>query len=135
MIKFDRVLCDVPCSGDGTLRKNPDIWLKWNSANGNNLHGIQYRIVRRGVEILSVGGRLVYSTCSLNPLENEAVIHRLLTETEGALHLVEATPLLPGLKFSRGLSHWLPTSRDLVGYQQFEDVPDKYHTVVRPQMF
>nr|CAD7586518.1 unnamed protein product [Timema genevievae] len=134
MIKFDRVLCDVPCSGDGTLRKNPDIWLKWNSANGNNLHGIQYRIVRRGVEILSVGGRLVYSTCSLNPLENEAVIHRLLTETEGALHLVEATPLLPGLKFSRGLSHWLPTSRDLVGYQQFEDVPDKYHTVVRPQI-
>jgi 16S rRNA C967 or C1407 C5-methylase (RsmB/RsmF family) len=39
MLKFDRVLCDVPCSGDGTLRKNPDIWLKWNTANGNNLHG------------------------------------------------------------------------------------------------
>nr|CAD7396849.1 unnamed protein product [Timema cristinae] len=133
MIKFDRVLCDVPCSGDGTLRKNPDIWLKWNSANGNNLHGIQYRIVRRGVEILSVGGRLVYSTCSLNPLENEAVIHRLLTETEGALHLVEATPLLPGLKFSRGLSHWLPTSRDLVGYQQFEDVPDNIRILPHQQ--
>ena len=39
MLKFDRILCDVPCTGDGTLRKNPDIWNKWNTANGNNLHG------------------------------------------------------------------------------------------------
>ena len=38
-LRFDRVLCDVPCSGDGTLRKHADIWTKWNSANGNNLHG------------------------------------------------------------------------------------------------
>lgn len=39
LLKFDRILCDVPCSGDGTLRKNPDIWPKWNAANGANLHG------------------------------------------------------------------------------------------------
>jgi tRNA (cytosine34-C5)-methyltransferase len=39
VLKFDRILCDVPCSGDGTLRKNPDIWKKWNTANANNLHG------------------------------------------------------------------------------------------------
>ncbi|KPJ19129.1 tRNA (cytosine(34)-C(5))-methyltransferase [Papilio machaon] len=38
-LKFDRILCDVPCSGDATLRKNPDIWLKWSTGNGNNLHG------------------------------------------------------------------------------------------------
>lgn len=37
-IKFDRILCDVPCSGDGTLRKNPDIWLKWNNGQSSNLH-------------------------------------------------------------------------------------------------
>ncbi|EFN60724.1 tRNA (cytosine-5-)-methyltransferase CG6133 [Camponotus floridanus] len=38
-LKFDRILADVPCSGDGTMRKNPDIWCKWSPANGNNLHG------------------------------------------------------------------------------------------------
>lgn len=40
ILKFDRILCDVPCTGDGTLRKNADIWTKWNTANGNNLHGL-----------------------------------------------------------------------------------------------
>lgn len=38
-LKFDRILCDVPCSGDGTLRKNPDIWNKWNHHQGTNLNG------------------------------------------------------------------------------------------------
>ncbi|PSN39124.1 tRNA (cytosine(34)-C(5))-methyltransferase [Blattella germanica] len=135
MLKFDRVLCDVPCSGDGTLRKNPDIWLKWNAANGNNLHGIQYRILRRGAEMLAVGGRLVYSTCSLNPLENEAVMHRLLLETEGAVQLVDVSSQLPGLKYRQGLNHWLPASRDMIGYKSYDDVPEKWQTQIRPQMF
>lgn len=39
LVQFDRILCDVPCSGDGTLRKNPDIWMKWTPANALNLHG------------------------------------------------------------------------------------------------
>lgn len=135
MLKFDRVLCDVPCSGDGTLRKNPDIWMKWNTANGNNLHGIQSRILRRGVEVLTVGGRLVYSTCSLNPLENEAVMHRLLVETNGAVKLVDVSSQLPGLKYRQGLSHWLPTSRNMEGYTSYNDVPEKWQTQIRPQMF
>lgn len=39
-MKFDKILCDAPCSGDGTLRKNPDIWTKWSPGNANNLHGL-----------------------------------------------------------------------------------------------
>lgn len=60
------------------------------------------RILKRGVELLAEGGTLVYSTCSINPIENEAVIHRILAETNGALELVDVADRLPGLKFSKG---------------------------------
>lgn len=68
---FDRVLCDVPCSGDGTLRKAPGIWHQWVAARGNQLHKLQLQLAAKAVRLLRVGGRLVYSTCSLNPIENE----------------------------------------------------------------
>ncbi|CAH0754949.1 unnamed protein product [Bemisia tabaci] len=134
-MKFDRILCDVPCTGDGTLRKNPDIWMKWNAANGNNMHGLQFRILRRGLEMVNIGGRILYSTCSLNPIENEAVIHRILLEMKGAVELVDVSHLVPGLKFLPGVSHWIPASKDNVGYNTFDEVPAKYHTQVRPQLF
>ncbi|XP_043509554.1 tRNA (cytosine(34)-C(5))-methyltransferase [Frieseomelitta varia] len=134
-LKFDRILADVPCSGDGTMRKNPDIWCKWSPANGNNLHGIQFRIARRGLELLTVGGRMVYSTCSLNPVENEAVLHRLLIETGDSVRLVDCRDLVPGLVCDPGISHWLPASKDLQYYKSWEDVPEQWQTQVRPKMF
>lgn len=134
-LKFDRVLCDVPCSGDGTMRKNPDIWSKWNIGHANNLHGLQYRILRRGAELLSVGGRLVYSTCSLNPIENEAVLHNLLARVDGALELIEVSHMLPSLKFSPGVTYWEPATKDMVFYKSFDEVPEVHHTCIRPQMF
>ncbi|XP_037885919.1 tRNA (cytosine(34)-C(5))-methyltransferase isoform X2 [Glossina fuscipes] len=136
VMKFNKILCDVPCSGDGTLRKNPDIWLKWNLAQAYNLHGIQYRIIRRGAEMLEVGGRLVYSTCSLNPIENEAVIQRIVSEYQGALEIVDALHLLPGLKCKPGLTEWKLASKEVDEvYSNFKEVPDKYHTIIRPNMF
>ena len=54
------------------------------------------RIARRGLEMLAVGGRMVYSTCSLNPVENEAVVSRLLGEGAGSLRLVEVGEQLAG---------------------------------------
>ena len=51
---FDRILCDVPCSGDGTMRKAPDIWRKWSIANGNGLHALQLRITLRACALLQV---------------------------------------------------------------------------------
>lgn len=58
---------------------------------------IQYRIAKRGLELLAVGGRMVYSTCSLNPIENEAVLHRLLCETEDSVHIIDCRHLVKGL--------------------------------------
>lgn len=63
---------------------------------------IQYRIAKRGLELLEIGGRMVYSTCSLNPLENEAVVHRLLAEAGDSVHLVDGRHLVPGLVCNPG---------------------------------
>jgi 16S rRNA C967 or C1407 C5-methylase (RsmB/RsmF family) len=54
-LRFDRILADVPCSGDGTLRKAPDIWRRWTVANGNGLHLLQLRIALKGCKLLKVG--------------------------------------------------------------------------------
>lgn len=64
---FDRVLCDAPCSGDGTLRKSPNIWAKWSTSSGFTLHPLQLSIAKRGLALLKEGGLMVYSTCSLSP--------------------------------------------------------------------
>lgn len=75
---FDRILCDVPCSADGTIRKNPRIWDTWSLQDGMAMHSRQLRILLHGMSLLKVDGLLVYSTCSLNPLENEAVVSAAL---------------------------------------------------------
>jgi len=135
-LKFDRILCDVPCTGDGTLRKNADIWPKWNPVNSVNLHGVQYRIAKRGLELLEVGGRMVYSTCSFNPIEDEAVLSRLLQDTGDSVRLVDIKEKLPGLQYSPGLSTWQCASKQCDLYTRFEDVPEQIAKVqIRPSMF
>jgi 16S rRNA C967 or C1407 C5-methylase (RsmB/RsmF family) len=105
-IQFDRILADVPCSGDGTLRKNKTIFRTWSETQGNGLHRTQLLILRRAFELLKVGGRIVYSTCTFNPVENEAVVANALNETEGALKLVDVSNELPHLKRCPGMTKW-----------------------------
>ncbi len=70
--KIDRVLIDAPCSGTGTLRRNPDI--KWRAIDLAELTATQARILQAASRLLKVGGRLVYATCSLLREENDAVV-------------------------------------------------------------
>jgi 16S rRNA (cytosine967-C5)-methyltransferase len=72
--EFDRVLADVPCSGTGTLARNPEIKWKLRPEDLHDLQARQITILRAAMRHVVPGGRLVYSTCSLEPEENEHVI-------------------------------------------------------------
>jgi len=75
----DRILCDVPCSGLGIIRRKPEIRYK-DDLGFNTLPDIQYNILCSCAKYLKKGGLLVYSTCTLNPKENENNIKRFLSE-------------------------------------------------------
>ncbi|SCV04026.1 LAMI_0H12838g1_1 [Lachancea mirantina] len=105
-LKFDRILCDVPCSGDGTMRKNVNVWKDWCTGSGLGLHTVQLNILNRGLNLLKNGGRLVYSTCSLNPIENEAVVAAALRKWGNKIKIINCDDKLPGLIRSRGVSEW-----------------------------
>jgi len=77
---FDRVLVDAPCSGTGTLRHNPEIRWRLNESDVAQLAEKQKRILQNAAAVVRIGGRLVYSTCSLEKGENEAVISDFLKE-------------------------------------------------------
>jgi 16S rRNA (cytosine967-C5)-methyltransferase len=72
--EYDLILCDVPCTGTGTIGRNPEIRFRVNEEEIARQHERQVRILQRGLTGLAPGGRLLYSTCSLEPEENEAVI-------------------------------------------------------------
>ncbi|KAL5514498.1 hypothetical protein ACEPAG_2587 [Sanghuangporus baumii] len=127
-LKFDRILADVPCSGDGTLRKNIGIWAKWNPLEGNGLHSLQLRILQRAMRSLKYDAapddrpRIVYSTCSLNPVENEAVVAAALNSVPG-FELVDVSDTLPSLVRRSGTSSWRPAvGRDVdLSYSSYEE--------------
>jgi 16S rRNA (cytosine967-C5)-methyltransferase len=75
---FDRILADVPCSGTGTLARNPEIKWRLKLADLDDLQVRQIAILRSALAQLAPGGRLVYSTCSLEREENEAVVETIL---------------------------------------------------------
>ncbi|HEY7543449.1 MAG TPA: 16S rRNA (cytosine(967)-C(5))-methyltransferase RsmB, partial [Blastocatellia bacterium] len=87
-VKFDRVLVDAPCSGTGTLRRNPEI--KWRLApeDIHRLSHLQADLLRRAAPVVAPSGRLVYSTCSMEREENEDVIRRFL-ESDSAFRLTK----------------------------------------------
>ncbi|KAI9190436.1 tRNA (cytosine-5-)-methyltransferase ncl1 [Blastocladiella emersonii ATCC 22665] len=140
MFKFDRILADVPCSGDGTLRKNPGIWREWGVGQSLSLHILQLRILMRAIALTKPGGRIVYSTCTMNPIENEAVVATALKRCGGAVKLVDASSMLPELKRRPGLSSWRVPSfkqRGKFFYDSYDEIAERDDEKVRliPSMF
>jgi 16S rRNA (cytosine967-C5)-methyltransferase len=88
--KFDRILVDVPCSGTGTLARNPEIRWRLRPEDFQDLHVRQTQLLRNALPHLAPGGRLVYSTCSLEPEENEDVIGEVLATAGNTFRIVSA---------------------------------------------
>lgn len=88
--QFDRVLCDAPCTGTGTIRKSMKTLMIWNPNMVKRLSRLQKRLLRRAFSLLKPGGTLVYSTCTLEPEEDEEVItHLLENEPDAYLEDIE----------------------------------------------
>tara|TARA_Y100000310_G_scaffold264470_1_gene275113 strand:- start:6242 stop:7291 length:1050 start_codon:yes stop_codon:yes gene_type:complete len=77
-LKFDKILVDAPCSGEGTLRKSPKTFLMWNKKMIEKLSRIQKKLASEALKVLKVGGEMIYSTCTLSPEEDEEVIDYLI---------------------------------------------------------
>jgi 16S rRNA (cytosine967-C5)-methyltransferase len=81
--QFDLVLCDAPCSGTGTLSRNPEIRYRLTPADLARHHDRQVRLLCSAMRALREGGRLIYSTCSLEAEENETVVAEALEAEKG----------------------------------------------------
>jgi 16S rRNA (cytosine967-C5)-methyltransferase len=91
----DLVVADVPCSGLGLLAKKPEIRLTMDYQKITALCALQAAILKYAASLLKPGGILVYSTCTVNPAENEALVRSFAGETGGAVGLDPLLPLLP----------------------------------------
>jgi 16S rRNA (cytosine967-C5)-methyltransferase len=92
---FDLILCDVPCSGTGTLARNPEIRLRLKPEEFARQAARQRAILSGAIKRLAPGGRLVYSTCSLEPEENERVVEAVASDV--GVRRLSIEPLLARL--------------------------------------
>lgn len=101
--KFDKILLDTPCSGEGTLRSTPATYLMWNPKTIKRLSRLQKQLFEAAFEILKVGGEIIYSTCTHAPEENEEVIDYVLERFKNQINIEQIK--LP-IKCRSGISKW-----------------------------
>ena len=102
--RFDRILVDAPCSSEGTIRRNPSMLGRLDPGSPARLAPRQRALLRKAVQRLAPGGRIVYSTCTFAPEENELAVADVLAEYPGQIRLVPVA--VPGLVSSPGLTEW-----------------------------
>ena len=101
--KCDRVLVDAPCSGSGTLRRNPDLKWRFDESELARVNEVQRRSWRRQLRLLKPGGRLVYATCSLLARENQQVVEEFMAANPG-YRVVPASGVLASQSII--VDHW-----------------------------
>lgn len=100
-IKFDKILLDVPCSSEGTIRKNPSILSNWSLKTIQKMSRLQKALILKAYNLLKNGGEMIYSTCTFAPEENEEVVNYLLENTEAKIEKIDLD-----LKTSPGIFSW-----------------------------
>lgn len=112
---FDRVLVDAPCTGTGTLRHNPEIRWRLSRESFRELPAVQGRILSEAARVLRRGGRLVYSTCSVEREENEEVVAAFL-QSHTDFTQTQATPAPAQLLLPDGAARTWPQRDDVDGF-------------------
>jgi len=109
--EFDLILCDVPCSGTGTLARNPEIRHHLRPSDLARQANRQRALLAGALAHLAPGGKLLYSTCSLEPEENEAIV--TTASLDPSIRRIPIEPIVAGLKTSGVLSPSLDLSGGL----------------------
>ncbi len=103
---YDRILVDVPCSGTGTLARNPEIKWRLEPEDLEKLHTKQVRILQNALPVLAPDGKLLYSTCSLEPEENEDVVKTIL-QSQPSWTARQVLSTMPGTDPGDGFHAWI----------------------------
>ena len=129
---FDKILADVPCSSDAVMRKLPMKWKQWSTKEGFSLHKLQLQILKKGINLLKIGGIISYSTCSLNPIENEAVVAEIMRNysKNGELEILDVKNAFKdtGIIPHDGLDNWtvmIEDKEDKNKLNVIKDINDK----------
>lgn len=101
---FDRVLVDAPCSSEGTLRRNPALANRIGAERSARMAPRQRALLRKAVQLCRPGGRILYSTCTFAPEENELIVAEILEAFAGRLRLLPAS--VHALASSPGITCW-----------------------------
>jgi 16S rRNA (cytosine1407-C5)-methyltransferase len=107
---FDRILVDAPCSSEGTLRRNRSLAFRIGTERNQRMAARQRALLRKAVQLCRPGGRIVYSTCTFAPEENELIVAEALEANEGRLTLLPVT--VQGLLTSPGITRWQDRALD-----------------------
>ncbi|MBS3079401.1 NOL1/NOP2/sun family putative RNA methylase [Candidatus Pacearchaeota archaeon] len=100
-MKFDKILVDAPCSGEGNIRCSPRTYVEWSESLLENFGKRQKKLASKALELLKENGEMIYSTCTHSPEENESVVQYLLDNYD-----IKILPITLPIKTRPGISKW-----------------------------